>query len=42
VIRHVIMDMDGVVYRGEVPVPGAIETLEVLRREGVKVAFFDE
>ena len=38
-IRHVIMDMDGVVYRGHVPVPGAIETLEALRHEGVQVAF---
>ena len=38
-IRHVIMDMDGVVYRGHVPVPGAIETLEALRQEGVQVAF---
>ena len=38
-IRHVIMDMDGVVYRGHVPVPGAIETLETLRQEGVQVAF---
>jgi phosphoglycolate/pyridoxal phosphate phosphatase family enzyme len=39
VIRHVIMDMDGVVYRGEDPVPGAIETLEALRHQGVNVAF---
>jgi 4-nitrophenyl phosphatase len=39
VIRHVIMDMDGVVYRGEIPVPGAIETLEALRHQGVNVAF---
>ena len=38
-IRHVIMDMDGVVYRGEDPVPGAIETLEALRHQGVNVAF---
>lgn len=38
-IRHVIMDMDGVVYRGDVPVPGAIETLAALRRQGVSVAF---
>ena len=38
-IRHVIMDMDGVVYRGDAPVPGAIETLEALRHHGVNVAF---
>ncbi len=38
-IRHVVMDMDGVVYRGEVPVPGAIETMRALRQQGVKVAF---
>ncbi len=39
VIRHVVMDMDGVVYRGEAPVPGAIETMQALRQHGVKVAF---
>jgi 4-nitrophenyl phosphatase len=38
-IRHVIMDMDGVVYRGDVPVPGAIETMNALHQQGVKVAF---
>ncbi len=38
-IRHVVMDMDGVVYRGDAPVPGAIETLEALRDQGVEVAF---
>ena len=38
-IRHVVMDMDGVVYRGDVPVPGAIETMEALHRLGVKVAY---
>ncbi|ETX04375.1 HAD-IIA family hydrolase [Candidatus Entotheonella palauensis] len=38
-IRHVVMDMDGVVYRGEVPVPGAIETMEALHDQGVKVAY---
>jgi 4-nitrophenyl phosphatase len=40
VIRHVIIDMDGVVYRGDVPVPGAVETMEALRHQGVEVAFF--
>src|SRR5256712_5016439 len=33
------MDMDGVLYRGDQPVPGAIETLNTLRQRGVKVAF---
>jgi HAD superfamily hydrolase (TIGR01450 family) len=33
------MDMDGVVYRGDAPVPGAIETMEALHYQGVKVAF---
>jgi 4-nitrophenyl phosphatase len=39
VIKHVAMDMDGVLYRGEAPLPGAIETLNTLRQQGVKVAF---
>ncbi len=38
-IRHVIMDMDGVVYRGDVPVPGALEKMEALQHQGVNVAF---
>lgn len=38
-IRHVIMDMDGVVYRGDTPVPGAIEMMKALYCQGVKVAF---
>src|SRR4029450_10507485 len=33
------MDMDGVLYRGDQPLPGAIETLNALRQRGVKVAF---
>jgi 4-nitrophenyl phosphatase len=39
VIEHVVMDMDGVVYRGDAPLPGAIETLNALRAKGVKVAY---
>jgi len=39
VIKHVAMDMDGVLYRGDQPLPGAIETLTALRQRGVKVAF---
>ncbi len=38
-IRHVVLDMDGVVYRGEIPVPGAIDTVQALRQQGVQVAF---
>src|SRR5262245_35317656 len=39
VIKHVALDMDGVLYRGDQPLPGAIETLNALRQGGVKVAF---
>jgi 4-nitrophenyl phosphatase len=39
VIKHVAMDMDGVLYRGDQPLPGAIETLNTLRSRGIKVAF---
>ena len=38
-IRHVVMDMDGVLYRGDQPVPGAIETVQALYKQGVQVAF---
>ncbi|MGE3538126.1 MAG: HAD-IIA family hydrolase [Candidatus Tectimicrobiota bacterium] len=38
-IRHVALDMDGVVYRGEQALPGAIETLNALRQQGIKLAF---
>jgi 4-nitrophenyl phosphatase len=33
------MDMDGVLYRGDHVVPGALETLAALRSQGSKVAF---
>ncbi len=39
VIRHVVMDMDGVLYRGDDAVPGAIETMDILHKQGIKVAF---
>ena len=39
VLKHVAMDMDGVLYRGDQPLSGAIETLNTLRQRGVKVAF---
>ena len=38
-IRHVVMDMDGVLYRGDHPLPGAIDALNTLRSRGVRVAF---
>ena len=39
VIRHVVMDMDGVIYRGNTPLPGAIATLQALHAKGIKVAY---
>ena len=38
-IQHVVMDMDGVLYRGDHPLPGAVDTLNTLRARGVSVAF---
>ena len=38
-IKHVVMDMDGVLYRGETPVPGAVETIHTLHRQHIKVAY---
>ena len=38
-IQHVVMDMDGVLYRGDHPLPGAIDALNALRAKGVRVAF---
>lgn len=34
-----ICDLDGVVYRGELAIPGAVETLNRLRADDVEVAF---
>lgn len=34
-----VCDLDGVVYRGDVPIPGAAEALAALRARGVRVAF---
>jgi 4-nitrophenyl phosphatase len=39
VIKHVVTDMDGVLYRGETVLPGVVETLNTLRAQGVNVAF---
>lgn len=38
-IKAVIFDLDGTLYRGKTPVPGAAETLEALRQKGVKALF---
>ena len=38
-IRHVVMDMDGVLYRGDEPIPGAIETIRALHQRGVQIAY---
>lgn len=38
-IKHIVLDMDGVLYRGDEPLPGAVETLHALQAKGIKVAF---
>jgi phosphoglycolate/pyridoxal phosphate phosphatase family enzyme len=38
-IKAVIFDLDGTLYRGKTPVPGAARTLEALRSRGVKALF---
>jgi 4-nitrophenyl phosphatase len=38
-IKHVVMDMDGVLFRGNVPLPEAVATLHVLHTRGVEVAY---
>lgn len=38
-IDGLICDLDGVLYRGEQPIPGAAETVDRLRRGGIRVAF---
>ncbi|MBC7327694.1 phosphoglycolate/pyridoxal phosphate family phosphatase [bacterium] len=38
-MKLLIFDMDGVIYRGNSPLPGAKETLEALRRQGKFIAF---
>lgn len=37
--RGLICDLDGVVYRGKAPIPGAIETLTQLSQDGIGVVF---
>lgn len=34
-IRHLVVDMDGVLYRGNAPLPGVGEWLDFLRAEGI-------
>jgi 4-nitrophenyl phosphatase len=38
-IEGVVLDLDGVVYRGPAPIPGAVERIEKLRAGGVRVVF---
>lgn len=39
-VRTFVFDLDGVVYRGNQPLPGAVDTIENLRRLGHQVYFF--
>lgn len=39
-VRTFVFDLDGVVYRGEQPLPGAVDTIETLMRLGHQVYFF--
>lgn len=38
--RTFVFDLDGVVYRGDVPIPGAVTTISTLRQLGQQVYFF--
>ncbi|MCS7171963.1 MAG: HAD-IIA family hydrolase [Armatimonadetes bacterium] len=38
-VRGVVLDLDGVVYRGKTPLPGAVAFLEHLRRTGLPFVF---
>ncbi len=38
-IDGIVCDLDGVVYRGDEPIPGAVEAISSLRRRGVQVVF---
>lgn len=35
----VLLDLDGVLYRGDRPIPGAAETVEALRTRGTRIVF---
>jgi len=36
---HIILDCDGVLWKGNQPIQGAIETLEQLEEQGYKLGF---
>ncbi len=38
-LRALLIDLDGVMYRGEVPLPGAVDLIPALKRLGIKFAF---
>jgi arabinose operon protein AraL len=38
-IEGVIFDLDGTVYLGENAIPGAVETIQTLRQDGIKLLF---
>ena len=38
-IKNIIFDMDGVLHRGETPIPGAAETISELRKRGLRIFF---
>ena len=38
-IDGLVCDLDGVLYRGDQPIPGATETVDRLRSDGIRVAF---
>lgn len=39
-VRTFVFDLDGVIYRGEQPLPGAVDTISALRQLGHQVYFF--
>ena len=39
-IKGILSDIDGTLYFKGVPVPGAVEAVEVLRKKGIKLLFF--
>ncbi|MHB1000653.1 MAG: HAD-IIA family hydrolase [Armatimonadota bacterium] len=39
-VRTFVFDLDGVIYRGEQPLPGAVDTIKILRQLGHQVYFF--
>ena len=38
-IKAVVSDLDGVVYRGEIPMPGAVEAIAAWKTRGVPYLF---